>query len=147
VNTSNHMVDGTPTSLSAVEQQLTELRSRLADLSSRYTERYPEVESLKEEIARRDKVRSALLSESKSKANVNQVDNAAVGGTDASQGSRSLQLQGQLQANQIEIANREKLIADLKAKVSTYQDRLNNEPAREQELADLTRGYDQSQAN
>ena len=58
-----------------------------------------------------------------------------------------LQLQGQLQANQVEIANREQAIAALKAKVGEYQARLNDEPVREQQLADLTRGYDQSKAN
>ena len=58
-----------------------------------------------------------------------------------------LQLQGQLQANQVEISNRERSIADLQAKVAEYQARLNQEPVREQQLADLTRGYDQSKAN
>jgi succinoglycan biosynthesis transport protein ExoP len=58
-----------------------------------------------------------------------------------------LQLQGQLQANRSEIKNREQAIAGLKAKVSEYQSRLNDEPVREQQLADLTRGYDQSKAN
>jgi uncharacterized protein involved in exopolysaccharide biosynthesis len=57
------------------------------------------------------------------------------------------QLQGQLQANRVEIANREQGIKDLSAKVTDYQARLNQEPVREQELADLTRGYDQSKAN
>jgi polysaccharide biosynthesis transport protein len=58
-----------------------------------------------------------------------------------------LQLQGQLQANRAEIANREQAISALKVKVSDYQARLNDEPVREQQLADLTRGYDQSKAN
>jgi uncharacterized protein involved in exopolysaccharide biosynthesis len=58
-----------------------------------------------------------------------------------------LQLQGQLQANQGEIANREQAIAGLNARVNSYQDRLNTAPAREQQLADLTRGYDQTKAN
>jgi succinoglycan biosynthesis transport protein ExoP len=35
----------------------------------------------------------------------------------------------------------------LKAKVGDYQARLNQEPVREQQLADFTRGYDQSKAN
>ena len=35
----------------------------------------------------------------------------------------------------------------LKAKVADYQARLNQEPVREQQLADLTRGYEQSKAN
>ena len=66
---------------------------------------------------------------------------------DPAQNSPMLQLQGQLQANQSEIANREQAIAGLKAKIGDYQARLNQEPVREQQMADLTRGYDQSKAN
>jgi succinoglycan biosynthesis transport protein ExoP len=58
-----------------------------------------------------------------------------------------LQLQGQLRASQNEIANREQAIADLKSRNGEYQRRLNSEPASEQQLAELTRGYDQSKAN
>jgi len=61
--------------------------------------------------------------------------------------SPQAQLQGQLQANTTEIANRERAIAETKNKVSDYQARLNQEPVREQQLSDLTRGYDQSKAN
>jgi uncharacterized protein involved in exopolysaccharide biosynthesis len=71
-------------------------------------------------------------------------------GTDAKEPTLSpagRQLQGQLQANQLEIKNRESSIARLKERIDEYQGRLNLEPATEQELADLTRGYDQSKAN
>jgi uncharacterized protein involved in exopolysaccharide biosynthesis len=67
--------------------------------------------------------------------------------TDVSQNSPIVQAQGQLQANKVEITNREHAIARLKAKVNDYQARLNQEPVREQQLADLTRGYDQSKTN
>jgi hypothetical protein len=70
-----------------------------------------------------------------------------VGGIDASQNSLVLQLQSQLQANQAEITSREQGISSVKARVNAYQSRLNSGPALEQELADLTRGYDQSKAN
>ena len=56
-------------------------------------------------------------------------------------------MQGQLHANKTEIANRERAVVDLQTKVAGYQARLNQEPVREQQLADLTRGYDQSKAN
>jgi len=52
-----------------------------------------------------------------------------------------------LRSNQVEITNREHAIVELKAKVNQYQGRLNQEPVREQQLADLTRGYDQSKSN
>jgi uncharacterized protein involved in exopolysaccharide biosynthesis len=57
------------------------------------------------------------------------------------------QLQGQLQANQLEIANRESSIESLKARINDYQGRLNLEPSTEQQLEELTRGYEQSKAN
>lgn len=57
-----------------------------------------------------------------------------------------LQLQSQLQANQLEIGNREHAISALTARINDYQARLNEEPAIEQQMADLTRGYDQSKA-
>ena len=44
-------------------------------------------------------------------------------------------------------SNREHSTAELKAKISDYQSRLNQEPVRGQQLSDLTRGYDQSKAN
>jgi succinoglycan biosynthesis transport protein ExoP len=70
---------------------------------------------------------------------------AAAAETDPS--SPGAQLQGQIQANKVEIANRDRGIRELQEKVTDYQSRLNQEPVREQELADLTRGYDQSKAN
>ena len=62
-------------------------------------------------------------------------------------GAATIQLQSQLKANQIEIANRERDVAALKAKINEYQGRLNEEPVREQQFLDLTRGYDQQKAN
>jgi hypothetical protein len=38
-------------------------------------------------------------------------------------------------------------VASLKARIDQYQSRLNNEPISEEQLADLSRGYEQSQAN
>jgi capsular polysaccharide biosynthesis protein len=52
-----------------------------------------------------------------------------------------------LQSNQAEIGNREQAIATLKARINSYQERLNAGPASEQQLADLTRGYEQSKVD
>src|SRR5205807_3040126 len=68
-------------------------------------------------------------------------------GADPRQASMLAQVQSQLRSNQIEIKDREDSIAAVKVKVNEYQSRLNQEPVREQQLADLTRGYDQSKAN
>jgi len=58
-----------------------------------------------------------------------------------------LQLQGQLKANQQEIEDSRRELARVDEQISSYQARLNGTPIREQQLADLTRDYDQSTAN
>jgi uncharacterized protein involved in exopolysaccharide biosynthesis len=117
----------------------------LADLSTRYTDQYPAVENLKGQIAKTEKMRNDLIAKSRAPGDGGRP--VAGPAEDISQGSTPLQLQGQMQANQAEITNREQAIAELKAKVNGYQSRLNDEPASEQHLADLTRGYEQSKAN
>jgi uncharacterized protein involved in exopolysaccharide biosynthesis len=105
---------------------------------------------VKDQIAKTEKRREDLAAELKNKGNGSQqpTDRAAArDGDEASQNAPALQLQGQLQANQAEIANREQSIAGLKGRVDDYQVRLNGEPAVEQQLADLTRGYEQSKAD
>ena len=141
--------DGAPTGLPAIDQQLDKLKSQLAELSAHYTDRYPDVQNLKSEIAKTEKMRDELIADLRNKANSTQSESATVAHdvTDPTQNPGMLQLQGQLQANRAEITNHEQAIADLKVRINDYQARLNDEPTREQQLADLTRGYDQSKAN
>jgi polysaccharide chain length determinant protein (PEP-CTERM system associated) len=146
LHATSRTADGSPTGLAAIDKELDSLRVKLADLSTHYTDQYPEVEILKRQIAKTEKMRDDLIAKSKSPGESGR-QAADVASGDDSQSSAPLQLQSQLQANQAEITNREQAIAELKAKVNGYQGRLNDEPAREQQLADLTRGYDQSKAN
>lgn len=130
--------------LATVNQQLDQLRAKLADLSSRYTDRYPDVQSVKAEIAKTEAIRDSLLAAAKAKSS----EAPASAATDDSQLSGpALQIKGQLQSNQLEIENRENAISELKARIGEYQGRLNAEPATEQQFADLSRGYEQSKAN
>jgi len=130
---------GTPLGLASLDQELDSLRAQLASLSSRYTGNHPDVKRLQEQIAETQRRRDRLVSEMQSGKNTSDVDTASVATLPA-------QLQSQLHSNQIEISNRERSIAELKTKLSEYQGRLNQEPVREQQLSDLTRGYDQSKA-
>jgi len=144
--------DGIPVGLPALDQELEKLKAQLADLSSHYTDRHPDVRKVKEQIAKTEKMRDQLLASLKAKAPDSAADSADVAspvsqGADPAQASMLLQIQSQGRSNQVEITNREHSIATLKAKVDEYQARLNQEPVREQQLADLTRGYDQSKAN
>jgi polysaccharide biosynthesis transport protein len=141
--------DGTSVGLPALDQELDRLKTRLADLTSHYTERHPDVRKLKEQIAETERMRDKLLADLKAHpAGTHPGSNdPATLPDDPAQASALLQVQGQLQANQVEIANRERSIAATKVKVEEYQARLNQEPVREQQLADLTRGYEQSKVN
>jgi polysaccharide chain length determinant protein (PEP-CTERM system associated) len=137
--------------LPAIDEELDKLRAQLADLSSHYTDRHPDVRKLKEQIAETEKTRDSLVAALKAKASAPADPNSDSASPDPSDmkdpTSPMVQLQGQLQGNRVEIANREHAVADLKTKVIDYQARLNQEPVREQQLSDLTRGYEQSKAN
>lgn len=140
---------GAPTGLAAIDQQLDALRSKLANLSARYTDQYPEVREAKEEIAKTEKTRERLIANLKSAADSKEhkAEADARETIDPVQNAPLLQLQNQLQADQTEIANRERAIGGLQSRINEYQGRLSAEPAVEQQLADLTRGYEQSQVN
>ncbi len=140
--------DGTTSvGLPALDQQLDKLKAQLTDLRSRYTDRHPDVRKVKEQIAETEQMRDQLLASLKSKASSGAGDSTDAANADPAQTSMLAPIQSQLRSNQLEITNREQTIASLKAKVDDYQGRLNQEPVREQQLADLTRGYEQSKAN
>ncbi len=130
--------------LPSINQELITLNAQLLDLSSRYTDRYPDVLVLKDKIAKTEKMRDQLIADAKNKATVK--GPAASGALDPLESTPMLQLESQLQANQLEISNREHAVSGLTGRINDYQTRLNEEPGVEQQLADLTRGYDQSKA-
>jgi polysaccharide biosynthesis transport protein len=138
--------DGTPVGIPALDQELDKLKAELTDLTSRYTERHPDVQKLKEQIAKTEKMREQALADQKAGATMTSGSGNPLAPT-PDDGPATIQLQGQLKANQIDIANKEHEIVALKAKINDYQGRLNQEPVREQQFADLTRGYEQSKAN
>jgi len=130
--------------LATVNEQLDKLRAQLTDLTSRYTEQYPDVLIIKNQIAKTEAIRDKLIAAAKVKSNDPPKETSA---SDVELSGPGQQLQSQLQANQMEITNRENAISQLKARIGDYQGRLNAEPSTAQQLADLTRGYDQSKSN
>ena len=143
--------DGTPVGIPALDQELDKLKAQLADLSSHYTDRHPDVRKLKDQIAKTEKMRDQALADMKAGATTPSGSGKPPASTpddlDPRDGSATIQLQGQLKASQVDIENKEREIAVLKSKINDYQGRLNEEPVREQQFADLTRGYEQSKAN
>lgn len=140
---------GPPTGLAAFDKQLESLRGQLASLRTRYTDQYPEVESVKSEIAKTEKLRRDWIASHEKHSSGAKISssNAANSGANPATSATILQLESQLQASKSEVTNRERAIAVLKQRVDEYQHRLNQEPAVQQQLEDLTQGYQQSQAN
>ena len=140
---------GGPSGLEALDQQLDTLESKLRELKTRYTDQYSEVQRVKAEIAEREKEREQLIAGLKKSQDGKDpgADGQAHAIEEPVQSATLLQLRGQEQADKLEIANREQAISALKSRIDLYQARLSAEPAVGQELADLTRGYEQSQAN
>ena len=135
---------GAPTDLATVDDQLEKMRGQLAELSSQYTDNYPDVQSLKKRIAQTEAMRANLVAAQKRRS---QEPKPADGELDPTLAGPALQTQGNLKANELEIANRESAIQNLESRINEYQGRLNAEPGTEEALADLNRGYDQSKAN
>ncbi|MGA2831979.1 MAG: hypothetical protein ABSE55_02805 [Terracidiphilus sp.] len=138
--------DGAPTALTAIDQELATLRAKLGELNSAYTDSYPEVQSVKNQIASAEKRREKLIADL---TQGGKGGSQPIGGTLARDNADApmVQLRGQLEASRAEIANREQSIAGLKERINEYQARLNQAPVVEQQLADQTRGYEQSKAD
>ncbi len=132
-----------PVGLAAIDKELDRLHAQLADLTSRYTDKHPDVRKTKEQIARTEKTRERVIADINNGGSSTPAGTAAVDPKSAPQ----LDLESQLKANRAEIANRQTEIRDLHGKIGEYQGRLNHAPVMEQQYTDLTRDYEQSKAN
>jgi polysaccharide biosynthesis transport protein len=132
-----------PTS-TQLDQQLDTLRAKLADLSAKYTDRHPDVVRMKQEIAATTRLRDEALERQKlqaKSASQQPDDDKLQPDTD---NTAVMQVASQLKANELDITNRKTEIKRLEASIEGYQERLNLSPAREQEMAALTRDHEQS---
>jgi succinoglycan biosynthesis transport protein ExoP len=143
--------DSTMTPSRALDKELLDLRLRLQDLQTRYTESHPDVVALKGKIAKAEKLKKTVEDEVVGNLRSSKITNPADPGTNEElqdAGSPSMmQLQSQLRANQLEIENYQQHEKDLESQASSYRARLNLTPETEQELTDISRGYEESKTN
>jgi protein tyrosine kinase modulator len=137
-------LDGNNGIFSPSSQRLRELKSQLVDLKTKYTPQHPDVIRLETEIAEAEKQVAADQQAAKKGGSSTAVSNADPDDLRAS--AAMLQTQSQLKAVDFEIANRKSEIKSIEAEIETYQKKLNLAPAREQELAAITRDHEQSRA-
>ncbi len=138
--------EGGQVGLAEVDKELDQLKAQLADLTSHYTDKHPDVRKTKEQIARTEQMRARIVADMNSPASNSNPEPVAPTPLDP-KSAPLLELESQLKANRLEIANREAEIKDEENKILQYQGRLNMAPVMEQQFADITRDYDQSKAD
>jgi polysaccharide biosynthesis transport protein len=138
---------GGPVGLADIDKELDQLRERLADLTSHYTDKHPDVRKTKEQIAQTEKMRARIVADMNSQPKDTNPNAAPAAALLEPTSAPILELESQLKANRQEIANREAEIKEEQSKINQYQARLNMAPVMEQQFADITRDYDQSKAD
>jgi succinoglycan biosynthesis transport protein ExoP len=140
---------GTPDTLN---KDLADTRSKLQEARLRYTEDHPDVIKLKNKVDTLEKLKRDRESEPSSASGEVAKASSDVDPGSALQvqhGSTSpiMQVQSQLKANRLEIQNYQQQVKKIESEIALYQARLNLTPATEQELADISRGYEESKSN
>lgn len=121
--------------------RLKEMESRLATLSATYKDTYPDIILLKEEIA---KLKSLPPESDESE----DADPRTAGGDQKASNNPILrELLKQEREVQREIDTTREALNRLNANIKLYETRVENTPAREQQLATLMRDYDNLQRN
>jgi polysaccharide chain length determinant protein (PEP-CTERM system associated) len=139
------------TSPGTLDKDLADLRRQLQEARLKYTDDYPDVIRLKDKIAKIDKMKQDIDAEAaadqKSVQSAGDFDPAAAASVEHGSTSPMMQIQSQLKANRLEIQNYQQRQKQIETDIATYRARLNLTPETEQELADVSRGYEESKAN
>ncbi|MGA2960238.1 MAG: XrtA system polysaccharide chain length determinant [Candidatus Korobacteraceae bacterium] len=133
-------------SLPSIDHELSKMKADLAEAQTRYTSKHPDVIRLKGLIAKTEKLKSDIEAD-EAKAPQDGDKKHPTNSSELQSMAPMLQLEGQLKANEQEIQDARNEMQTLQTQIAEYQSRLNLTPIREQQLADLTRDYEQSKAN
>jgi len=143
--------DSSAPSPQSLTKELAELHRELEDARSKLTEEHPDVIALKNKIAQTEKRKKDLETQIASNPDagkaMDSVDNSAVAEVQHGSTTPMMQVQGQIKAVGFEIENYEQHAKDLESEIASYRSRLNLTPQTEQQLAEISRGYEESKAN
>jgi succinoglycan biosynthesis transport protein ExoP len=143
--------DSSSPSPQAFSRELTELRHQLEDARARLTEEHPDVIALKDKIAKIEKLKkdqeAEIAARPENSKGTNSMDPSVAAEVQRGGTTPMMQMQSQLKAIKLEIENYDQHAKELETQISLYRNRLNLTPQTEQELADVSRGYEESKAN
>jgi len=135
-----------PPALVQAEGILLDLQKQLQQAHAKFGEQYPDVIQLKGQIADWKKTIKQLEAESADKVSADPKKDKTPTPSVTSNATRlSLgEIESRLKALEIETAGDRKDVAEIQAKIKDVQARLNMTPVREQQLAEITRTYENS---
>jgi succinoglycan biosynthesis transport protein ExoP len=143
--------DTAATAPEALEQLLVTLQQNLIELRARYTDNHPEIIGLKHKIAETEEMKKDLENQMAGEEKAGRVSHpenpAAVEHRSGGYSATSMQLRSQLKANALEIQNYQKREKGIESQIYAYQSRLNMSPKMEEQLGEISRGYEESKAN
>ena len=126
-----------PTPGAVAEAALRDLKKQLAELQAKYTLKHPDVVRLQEQISEWEKLKKrAADSSNGSQAATDVVDQPALAEVDS-----------RLKAIEAEISNDKQQADKIRKQIGEVQTRLSLTPVREQQLAEVTRNYQNSREN
>lgn len=124
-----------------IQGDLARLQSQREALLLRYTPEYPAVKRLEEKIAQTEALLKTLRA-SQTSGNPSAQTGLANSEKGIAEDTSIAQLNSQLEANRLEIANLTEDKKRLEKTITEYQNRINQTPVREQEIAGILRNYE-----
>src|SRR5208337_2961510 len=121
----------------SIDSQLEAARAALAQLRAKYTEDHPDIRTLKDNIARLEKLKKDMGAEAKENLESNTATPAQVAAM-----TPVMQVQSQLKANKQEIQALEAKIQQLQAVVQKYEQRVSETPAVQAQMEDIMANYE-----
>jgi succinoglycan biosynthesis transport protein ExoP len=142
---SHGIVDGNAVTspIAVADAAIRDLQKQLTDLEAKYTSRHPDVDKLKDQIAGWEESRKKLEQAPESAPSTEASGTA----TPSPQGPALAEVESRLKATKAEIDNYQAEAKKLRARMDDLESRLNLTPLREQQLAEVTRNYDNSRQN
>jgi protein tyrosine kinase modulator len=131
----------------ALDTELSRLKRQMSGLQAKYTDKHPDVVYLKDEIAKTELLKKQIdedLAQAKDEDKDASSGNVGLRPDDT---KSVMELESQLKANEVEIQRSTHEMQSLEQAADEYKARINETPVRGQQLADLTRDYNQSHAN
>jgi succinoglycan biosynthesis transport protein ExoP len=134
------MTNPGPNSMSVADEALRDLQKQLSELEAKYTPQHPDVLKVKEEIAQWEQLKTKNA-DSTASAPAGTADNPMPGPVDQ---PAFAEVDSRLKAVDAEIANNKQQAEKLRKQIDDIRARLSLTPVREQQLAEVTRNYQNS---